>query len=57
MRPLSPALIVPPDVPVIQAMERMARDGSDRLVVMDGDQIVGLVTQSAIVRFLQLRKS
>lgn len=57
MRPWSPSLVVAPDAPVIQAMERMARDGSDRLVVMDGDRIVGLVTQSAIARFLQLRKS
>ncbi|MBD0315939.1 MAG: site-2 protease family protein [Nitrospiraceae bacterium] len=57
MRPLSPALVVAPDAPVIQAMERMARDGSDRLVVMAGDQIVGLVTQSAIAHYLQLRRS
>ncbi len=57
MRPVSPSLVVAPGAPVIQAMERMARDGWDRLVVMDGEQIVGLVTQSAIVHFLQLRKS
>jgi CBS domain-containing protein len=56
MRPPSPSLVVPPDVPVIQAMERMAREGWDRLVVMKEDQIVGLVTQSAIAHFLQLHK-
>lgn len=56
MRPFSPSLAVAPDAPVIQAMERMAREGWDRLVVMEGDQIVGLVTHSAIVHFLQLRK-
>jgi CBS domain-containing protein len=57
MRPLSPSLIVGPDVPVIQAMERMARDGWDRLVVVQDGQIVGLVTHSAVVHFLQLRSS
>jgi Zn-dependent protease len=57
MRPLSPTLVVAPDVPVIQAMERMARDGWDRLVVMDDGRIAGLVTHSAIVHFLQLRNS
>lgn len=55
MRPFSPSLVVAPDAPVIQAMERMAREGWDRLVVMEGDRIVGLVTHSAIVHFLQLR--
>ncbi len=57
MRPISPSLIVAPDVPVIQAMERMAREGWDRLVVMQDGQIVGLVTHSAIVHFLQLHRA
>jgi len=55
MRPVSPSLAIAPDAPVIQAMERMAREGWDRLVVMEDDRLVGLVTQSAIVHFLQLR--
>jgi Zn-dependent protease/predicted transcriptional regulator len=57
MRPLSPSLVVAPDVPVLQAMERMAREGWDRLVVMQDGQVVGLVTYSAIVHFLQLHKT
>ena len=55
MRPLAPSLVVTPDVPVIQAMEHMAREGWDRLVVVEEGQVVGLVTHSAIVHFLQLR--
>jgi CBS domain-containing protein len=57
MRPLSSALVVEADVPVIQAMERMAGDRCDRLVVMEDGQIVGLVTRSAIANFLKLRKT
>ena len=57
MRPLSESLVIEPDIPVIHAMERMAREGWDRLVVMQDGEIVGLVTHSAIVRFLQLRGS
>jgi Zn-dependent protease len=57
MRPLSPSLIVGPDVSVIQAMECMAQDGWDQLVVMQDGHIIGLVTQSAIANFLQLRKT
>jgi CBS domain-containing protein len=57
MRPLSPSLIVGPDVSVIQAMECMAQDGWDQLVVMQDGQIIGLVTQSAVANFLKLRRS
>lgn len=57
MRPLSPSLIVEPDVSVIQAMECMAQDGWDQLVVMQDGQIAGLVTQSAIANYLQLQKT
>lgn len=57
MRPLSPSLIVEPDVSVIQAMECMAQDGWDQLVVMQDGQIAGLVTQSAIANYMQLQKT
>jgi Zn-dependent protease/predicted transcriptional regulator len=57
MRPLSPSLMVEPDVSVIQAMECMAQDGWDQLVVMQDWQIAGLVTQSAIANYLQLQKT
>ncbi len=57
MRPLSPSLMVGPDVSVIQAMEGMAQDGWDQLVVMQDGQIAGLVTQSAIANYVQLQKT
>jgi Zn-dependent protease/predicted transcriptional regulator len=57
MRPLSPSLIVDSDASVIQAMECMAQDGWDQLVVMQDGQIAGLVTQSVIANFLKLRKT
>lgn len=57
LRPLSESLLIEPDVPVIRAMERMAQDGWDRLIVVQDGEIVGLVTHSAIVQFLQLRGS
>lgn len=57
MRPLSPSLVVGPDAPMIQAMEGMAQEGWDQLVVMQDGQIAGIVTQSAIANYLQLRRS
>ena len=55
MRPHSESLVIEPDIPVMHALERMAREGWDRLVVMQDGEMVGLVTHSAIVRYLQLR--
>jgi Zn-dependent protease len=57
MRPASPAFCIPPDWSVMQAMDRMVQSGWDRLVVMENEEIVGLVTRSAVAHFLQLRGS
>ena len=56
MRPVSPAFCIPPDRSVMQAMECMAQGGWDRLVVMENEKIVGLVTRSAIAHHLQMHK-
>ena len=56
MHPASPALFIPPDWSIMQAMERMAQTGWDRLVVVEDGQPVGLVTRSAFAQFLQLHK-
>ena len=55
MRPRSESLVIEPDIPVMHALERMVREGWGRLVVMQDGEMVGLVTHSAIVRYLQLR--
>ena len=57
MRSASPSFCIPPDWSVMQAMERMAQGGWDRLVVMENEEIVGLVTRSAVAHFLQLHKA
>jgi Zn-dependent protease/predicted transcriptional regulator len=55
MRTRSESLVIEPDISVMHALERMAREGWGRLVVMQDGEMVGLVTHSAIVRYLQLR--
>ncbi len=57
MHPTSPALCIPPDWSIMQAMDLMAQDGVDCLVVMEHDEIVGLITRSAIAHYLQLRNA
>ena len=42
---------------MMQALERMVRTGYDRLVVIDAERPVGLVTRSAVAQFLQLHKA
>jgi len=56
MQPLSPALVIAPDAPVFQALERMTQEGPDQLIVVQDEQLVGLVTHSAVAHFLRLRK-
>lgn len=56
MHQASPAFCLPPDWSVMQAMERMIQCGLDRLVVVENGAIVGLITRSAIVQFLQLHQ-
>ena len=55
MRPFSDSMVISPDVSAIQAIGHMTRGGWDRLIVVQDGEIIGLVTQSALVHFLQLR--
>jgi Zn-dependent protease/predicted transcriptional regulator len=57
MLPASPAFCIPPDWSVMQALDHMAQGGLDFLVVMENEQIVGLITRSTIAHFLQLHKA
>jgi Zn-dependent protease/predicted transcriptional regulator len=57
MRPASPDFCIPPDWSIMQVMDRMAQSGWDCLVVMEHEQIIGLITRSAIAQFLQLHKA
>ena len=57
MRPASDELFILPEASMMQALERMVRTGYDRLVVLDAERPVGLVTRSAVAQFLQLHKA
>ena len=57
MRPALPSFCIHPDRSIMQAMEGMAQGRWDRLVVMENEELVGLITRSAIAHFLQLHKT
>jgi len=46
---------IPPDADTLQALEKMQRTGSSRLLVTEGDQLVGIVSLKDLLRFLRLK--
>jgi len=56
MRPLTDAIVIEPDAPLPVAIARMAQAGTARLLVMHGDELVGLLTMSGVIRRLKVRE-
>jgi Zn-dependent protease/CBS domain-containing protein len=56
MRPLTDSIVIDPDALLPAAIARMAQAGSGRLLVMDGDQLVGLLTTNGVIRRLKVRE-
>jgi Zn-dependent protease/CBS domain-containing protein len=55
MIPLKDEIRVEPDLALIEAMKRLSRAPGGRLLVMRGDELVGLLTKSALARFVEIR--
>ncbi len=49
------ALSVTPNADALEALERMQRTGSSRLLVTEGDRLVGIVSLKDLLRFLDLK--
>jgi CBS domain-containing protein len=56
MRPLTEAIVADPDAPLPVAIARMAQTGSGRLLVMQGDRLMGLLTMNGVIRRLKMRE-
>jgi len=56
MRPLTDALVTDPDVPLPEAIARMAQAGTARLLVMHGERLAGLLTMNGVIRRLRVRE-
>jgi CBS domain-containing protein len=54
MKPLEPALWIEPEAPLGTALGRMGAKGRNRLLVMSGDRLVGMLTKDALARFVEL---
>jgi CBS domain-containing protein len=50
---------VAPDTPLLDALAKMGRLGAQRLLVLEPDstELAGLLTQSGLARFVELRRA
>ncbi len=55
MRPLDPAIVIVAEAPVSNALRQMAQSDTGRLLIMNQDKLIGLITRSAIAHFIMLR--
>ena len=55
MTPAGELQTVRPDTPLTDALQALAAGDYNQLPVLDGDRLVGLLTRSTVLRFLQLR--
>jgi Zn-dependent protease/predicted transcriptional regulator len=56
MIPPSDSLVISPDASLAEALKRMSQDEVEQLLVMDRDQMVGLITKTGLLRFIQIRQ-
>ena len=59
LEPLDPERAVTPQSPLVDAVAKMGRLGAPRLLVLrpDTNEVVGLLTQNGLARFVELRRS
>jgi Zn-dependent protease/CBS domain-containing protein len=57
MRPLTDALVIDPDAALPLAIARMAQAGTARLLVMQGERLVGLLTTNGVIRRMKVREA
>ena len=55
MAPLEPARCVDPDATLTEALERMTGQNLERLLVVRGGALVGMITLSGLSRVVEMR--
>jgi len=53
--PCSPETTVSPDTEAVKALSQMNRTGRSRLMVVEGDRLVGVITLKDMLKFLNLK--
>jgi CBS domain-containing protein len=56
MTPLDRMLVVPPNLSALDALQRMAREKAGRVIVTQGGELAGIVTQGDLMRTIRTRQ-
>jgi CBS domain-containing protein len=56
MSPLNEGLEIDPNASLVEALKKMTQQGVGRLVVMDLDRMVGMITKTGLLRFLEIKR-
>ncbi len=56
MTPLTADLLIDADASLAEALVKMTREEQDRLLVLKGGQLAGLVTKTGLLRFVQIKQ-
>lgn len=56
MTPLSEEALIGKDASLAEALMKMAREEQDRLLVLQGERLAGLVTKTGLLRFVQIKQ-
>lgn len=56
MLPTDDSLVVGADTSLAEALVKMSQEGAERLLVMRRDRMVGLITKTGLMRFVQLKQ-
>jgi predicted transcriptional regulator len=56
MAPINRGMIIPPDTPLIEALKKMSEENVARLLVMRGDHMMGMITQTGLLRVLEIKR-
>jgi Zn-dependent protease/predicted transcriptional regulator len=55
MQPLNDNIVISPDISLVIAMRKMVTENTARLLVMENDQLLGMITKTGLLRFLEIR--
>jgi Zn-dependent protease/predicted transcriptional regulator len=56
MTPLTGDLLIEARASLAEALMKMSQDGQDRLLVLEGGRLAGLVTKTGLLRFMQIKQ-
>jgi Zn-dependent protease len=57
MVPLDSEMVIGPDTSLSEALQKMSEKNLDRLLVMRGDEMVGMITETGLLRFVEIKRT